>query len=370
MRQPTGHRGQAATRYDGKEAVDRRDPFLDNAKYLTIVLVAVGHTWAPLSGDSRAVSALYYLLYTFHMPMFVLISGYLSRSFEGTPRQLKRLVTGLLVPYLIFQTLYTLLLRWVGDDPDRGFQYHQPAFALWFLVALFLWRLTAPVWKRLRLSLPVSLVIAVAAAVTPALGDELSLMKVAQFLPFFVLGLQLRPEHFRSLRRRTVRVLALPVAAGALAVSYASVPYISGAPFLHDRSAQDLGLPAWLGVVMTLASFGCALVMTTCFLAWVPRGHTGFTSLGTGTLYAYLLHVYPLRLAREWGLFETGWAGRPLNQALLTALAAGTMTLLCTAPVRRAFRWAVEPRPEWFFRQAPDSGTPPPAARRNRSGHR
>lgn len=46
----------------------KRDAFFDNAKYLAIVLVAMGHAWEPLRGDSRAAAALYITVYTFHMP--------------------------------------------------------------------------------------------------------------------------------------------------------------------------------------------------------------------------------------------------------------------------------------------------------------
>ena len=91
------------------------------------------------------------------MPAFIIVSGYLSRSFEGKPRQIKRLVAGLLVPYLVFQTVYTFFMRLGRRRPGpRTPAYQEPGFALWFLVALFLWRLTAPVWQRLRWPLPVS----------------------------------------------------------------------------------------------------------------------------------------------------------------------------------------------------------------------
>ncbi len=44
-----------------------RDPFFDNAKYLAIVLVAIGHSWEPLRSGSRSVTALYTLVYAVHM---------------------------------------------------------------------------------------------------------------------------------------------------------------------------------------------------------------------------------------------------------------------------------------------------------------
>lgn len=337
-----------------------RDAYLDNAKYLTIVLVAVGHAWAPLTGDSRSTSALYYLLYTFHMPAFIVVSGYLSRSFEYRPRQIRRLLTGIVVPYLVFQTLYTLFMRWAADDPEREFSYQEPEFALWFLMALCLWRLTTPVWRQLRWPLPVAVAVAVAASVTPSVGNDLDLMRVAQFLPFFVLGLRLQPRHFEMVRRRVVRAVAVPVAAGALVVSYAAVPYISAAPFLHDKPTQELGLPSWLGAATTLTAFGCALVMTVCFLAWVPRRHMWFTPLGAGTLGAYLLHVYPVAYAKEFGWFEEEGARHPLDRFAITVLAVMVMTLLCTTPVRRALRFVLEPRMRWFFTPRANGAAPAP----------
>ncbi|NED86233.1 hypothetical protein G3I76_39870, partial [Streptomyces sp. SID11233] len=68
-----GKPGAEAGGAAGKAAAKRRDPFFDNAKYLAILLVAMGHAWEPLRGDSRAASALYIFVYTFHMPAFIII---------------------------------------------------------------------------------------------------------------------------------------------------------------------------------------------------------------------------------------------------------------------------------------------------------
>ncbi len=122
----------------------QRDAFFDNAKYAAIVLVAVGHAWEPLRDGSRTVDALYMLVYAFHMPAFIIVSGYFSRSFDGRPAQLKRLVTGLVVPYVVFETAYTLYTRWTDQEPDRPVSLLDPLYLTWFLAALFLWRLTTP----------------------------------------------------------------------------------------------------------------------------------------------------------------------------------------------------------------------------------
>ncbi|WP_322656318.1 acyltransferase family protein [Streptomyces justiciae] len=332
----------------GRPAEDR-DAFFDNAKYLAIVLVASGHAWEPLRDGSRTVSALYMLVYAFHMPAFIVVAGYFSRNFDASPRRLRRLVTGVALPYVVFETAYTFWTRWTDGVPDRPVSLLEPLYLTWFLAALFMWRLTTPVWRHVRWPLPLALGVAVPASVTPSIGEDLDLQRTLQFLPYFVLGLCLRPEHFRLVRRRAARVLAVPVFVGALGVAYWAVPRLSGAWFYHRDSVQELGAPGWSGLVMTPVLFGCSVLLVACFLAWVPGRRTWFTTLGAGTLYGYLLHGFVARGSEPWGWYEPAWVHGPLGAVVVTAVAAVTVTLLCTPPVRRVFRFAVEPDLPWVF---------------------
>ncbi|MCK7624225.1 acyltransferase family protein [Streptomyces sp. RS10V-4] len=337
-----------------------RDAFFDNAKYLAIVLVAMGHAWEPLRDGSRAAAALYLTVYAFHMPAFIIISGYFSRSFDLRKDRLQRLITGVAVPYVLFEVAYTFFKRWADDDPGYPISLLEPWYLTWFLIALFIWRLTTPLWKIVRWPLPLALAIAVLASLSPEIGDDLSLQRVLQFLPFFVLGLNLRSEHFRLVRRRAVRIAALPVAAGALAFAYWAAPRMNAAWFYHRDSAQELGAPWWSGAVMTLAMFGCSLVLVACFFAWVPGRPMWFTALGAGTLYGYLLHGFLAKGSRFWGWYHHAWLHTPWGEILLTLIAGTVVTLLCTPPVQRIFRFAMEPRMTWAFKPDP-VGTGPGA---------
>ncbi|MFJ3867445.1 acyltransferase family protein [Streptomyces nigra] len=300
----TGRR-QGRAPAEPRRAPAARDPFLDNAKYLAVLLVAAGHAWEPLREGSRAVTALYTLVYAFHMPVFALISGHLSRHFEATPSQLARLLTGVAIPYIAFETAYTLFTRWSSDDPDRPITLLDPLYLTWYLAALFIWRLTAPAWRAVRRPAPWALAIAALATLTPSLGDDLVLQRVLQFLPYFVLGLRLGER---------------------------------GDARLHD------GLPAWTGPWTTLATFACSLTLAACFLACVPRHRTWFTPLGAGTLYAYLLHGFLAQTAEHEGWYGGVWLRHPTGAAILTLLAAALTTALCTPPVRH-LRQAVLEKP-------------------------
>jgi fucose 4-O-acetylase-like acetyltransferase len=328
----------------------QRDAFFDNAKYLAIVLVAVGHAWGQLLDDG-AVETAYRVVYTFHMPAFILISGYFSRSFDLRPKHVRRLITGVVVPYVVFETAYSLFQRYGNDEPGHGITLLDPTYHLWFLCALFVWRITTPVWKAVKHPLPVSLVLAALGSVSPQIGDDLELQRVLQFLPFFVLGLTLRPEHFRMVKRRSVRLASVPVFVAAALTAWATMPYLRLGWLYHSDSAQELGTAWWTGPVMVWATLGCSLVTTVCFFAWVPRRRMWFTSLGAGTVYGYLLHAFLVRAGNYTDFYDRPALHEPLGVLGLTVFAAAAVTLLCTRPVQRALRCVVEPRMEWAFRR-------------------
>ena len=130
------------------------------------------------------------------------------------------------------------------------------------------------------------------------------------------------------------------------------MPRMSGAWFYHRDSAAELEAPSWYGPVMTLVTFGCSMVLVACFLAWVPGRRTWFTVLGAGTLYGYLLHGFVIKGAVKLDLFEADVLSTPPGRILVSAAAALMVTVLCSPPVRRVFRYVVEPRLDWARKPA------------------
>ncbi|MEU1280501.1 acyltransferase family protein [Streptomyces sp. NPDC005805] len=329
-----------------------RDPYFDNAKYLAIVLVAVAHAWEPVMDGSRAARALYMIIYTFHMPAFILISGYFSRSYQGKPHQIRRLLTGIALPYVVFEVAYSLFAKYAGGDSGQKITLLDPYYLTWFLAALFIWRLTTPLWRVVKWPLPIALAIAVAAALTPGIGADLNLQRVLQFLPFFVLGLCMKPEHFRMLRRREVKLLTLPLLAGTALFAYWLAPDITLRWFYRSSAVQDIGTEWWSGALIVLGFFGCAAVLTAAFLAWVPSRQSWMTALGAGTICGYLLHGFVVKACDYLGVFaENDWLSGPIGLVTITLVMAGVVTLLCTPPVRRLMRPVTEPDMAWAFRK-------------------
>jgi fucose 4-O-acetylase-like acetyltransferase len=330
-------------------ATGKRDSLLDNAKFLLIVLVFVGHAVRP-GEKTGAGQALYYWIYLFHMPAFVLISGYLSKSYDSTAKRVDKLVTSLAVPYLIFWGVYALQLLSDGKNLPGG--PLDPLWITWFLVALLVWRLTVPVWRRLRWPVLTSLAISLAAAFVET-GDALGVARILSLLPFFVVGLVLQPRHLDLLRRPLVRVCSALVMIATAVLTYThlrgySREWVYWRETLADRDFEILpyGIPA------RLVFLGLAFALTAALLSLMPRQRTWFTRFGALTLYVYLLHGLVIRVGTQFGWYEytgqllSGHAELVLN---LTLAVAWTL-LLCTPWVRKATGWAVEPRLDWILR--------------------
>lgn len=330
--------------------VPARDSRLDNAKFLLLALVVIGHALEPLR-DYGLTSAIYYWIYFFHMPAFILISGYLSRSFDASSRRVEKLVLSLAVPYLFFWTIHQAIYTVERGGLPDSLSLLKPTWTLWFLVALFVWRLSVPVWKRLRWPVVIAVLISVFASTTD-LGTTLSLGRVLSFLPFFVLGLSLRREHFFFLDKLWVRLCSVVIlgvtAFLAIPISdHLSRDWLFWRDSLTDRDIDPL-MPS---IGIRLAFMGLALVMTIAVLALTPKRRTWYTDLGAYTLFVYLGHSVVLILLKASPWYDVLKGTGPIGLGLTLVLALALIFLLYTPWARKSMRWLVEPNFTWLLRQ-------------------
>ncbi|MFI6918984.1 hypothetical protein ACIBIZ_03445 [Nonomuraea spiralis] len=96
--------------------------------------------------------------------------------------------------------------------------FFDPYYLTWFLLSLFLWRLSTPVWQQLKWPLAVAVVLSLLTGLD-RLPGELAMNRTFALLPFYVLGLMLRPEHFAWLRRPHMRLAGFCVLGLGLAVA-------------------------------------------------------------------------------------------------------------------------------------------------------
>ena len=170
-----------------------RNPWLDNVKMVLVTLVVAGHAIGLIERDTLGRHWVYDFIYLWHIPAFVFVSGYLSKSFEWDRRRMKGLLYTLAIPYLIFEpALYYYRLAVVGET-EPGLLWLQPHWTMWYLIVLLMWRLVTPILKLHWLFLPGSVVVSLAGGLITT--DYLMIPRFLGLLPFYVLGLHLKPRH-------------------------------------------------------------------------------------------------------------------------------------------------------------------------------
>jgi fucose 4-O-acetylase-like acetyltransferase len=339
-------------------AAKRRVPLWDNARWIAITLVVVGHAILKLIHDSDAAYEVYLFIYAFHVPVFVGVSGYFAKSGPPGTRQLQRLLTDIVFPYFIFETIWTVIHWLLGGA--FWLDYSSASWTLWFLIALAIWRLTLPYLVLLRYPLVIAIIASVGTGYIASIDSTFAISRTLGLLPFFVFGWKLRQWQV------TGRWLALRPAvvwrwrAGALAlfttlavVIVANIDALRASQIrrflLYDEPYAAIGYDSpWAGGIR-LGLMLLAFALTVAFLLLMPRRRTWFSSLGAATLYIYLLHTFFLYPLRESGVLDGPKPAWVLPAMIV--LSVGISVLLSQPFVKTLTRPLIQPRARWLFRR-------------------
>lgn len=124
-----------------------RSVYLDVVKGMAIILVVLGHSIQYGTADS--INGQYYddplfiFIYSFHMPLFMLVSGYLfygSVMRHTFKHNIKNRFSGLVVPFIVWNTLYLFFDRYINPSYDKlslGGVVSSYLGSFWFLWTIF-----------------------------------------------------------------------------------------------------------------------------------------------------------------------------------------------------------------------------------------
>ena len=169
-----------------------RDNRIDSLKGLLIILVVLGHFITTLDNSNIINHAVMGLIYVFHMPLFILVSGYFTKSpKQQTARDLWHGVLNIAITLAVFQLLNSIWVSFAGRDFFKALRT-VPFGVLWYLMSLIFWRILLyytpkPLLRRPWLYLAIALALSILCGLTH-LGTFLSLQRTLNFFVFFLLG--------------------------------------------------------------------------------------------------------------------------------------------------------------------------------------
>ena len=266
---------------------------IDNFKVLLIFLVVFNHIIAfNLVKVDTVVRYVWYAITIFHMPAFIFVSGYLSKKPQNVLKNFKNL----LIPYILGYSLTWYSQIWLGRSVD--YEILRPTgTVMWYILALFIYRLTIEALGKIRFIVPLSIIIALWAGTRPEFTTFLSASRIVVFFPFFVAGYLWKSEYITAVRKFKGKWVLVPISGVLLWAipNYMISNEMGVAIFRGNHGYKLCGLTDPEGIVIRLLMYLVSFILIYTFLALLPDIKLPLTYVGRHTMGIYFFH-YPIMI--------------------------------------------------------------------------
>ncbi|MFJ4297483.1 acyltransferase family protein [Curtobacterium sp. NPDC089689] len=292
----------------GSGVVGDRSVAVDLVRVIGVIAIVAGHTW-----DQRHFAQAG--IYTWHVPVFFVLTGYLWKSGRSTRVELARRTRTLLVPYVSWLVLVTVI--WfgfraaVGDSFDShtlkllllgGNWISRPYSAFWFVTCLFAAAVLLRWLEHVHRFLPW---FAAGIGLAWCIGDRYPLAMIPESL-----GVALPAIFFMLigvLLRRFRHTIDRPVLVGSLLLVPAWWLGWSGALDTLNMKGANLGTPVLSALMAGAISCGLLLVVEGTehrLPAWARR--LVFV-VAACAIPVILTHTLSLAITERLGLPSSKW---------------------------------------------------------------
>lgn len=274
------------------KTVTTRDGRLDSLKGFLILLVVIGHiigeSGITESGaHSIAWGGVRIWIYIFHMPLFVLLSGYFTRR-NNSSVELVHSLKGLASSLIVFQII-SLVFLYVIKHEFSALYLVTPYWTLWYLLSLVFWRIILYYTPNRLLQNPIlyliiaSLVSILSGLILPY-GRILSIQRTLSFYPFFLLGYYMGNARIVVPINKTTRIASLLIIVCLSCVVFGgALPSYSGKLLLGAYRYPINQL------LTKLVLFLFSILMSLSFYI-VFKENSVLAKIGRDSLFYYLYH--------------------------------------------------------------------------------
>ncbi len=319
--------------------MDTRDSYLDNLKLILVLCVVCTHFLFEYR-DTPMMISLFNSMCGFIMPVFIFISGYLSKNIRT---QRSKDILSLLIPYFILEIL-NLLYSKVTHMGYGNKSLLTPTYQNWYLLSLFFWRLIVPYFRVIKptFAIIIAFIISISAGFVSQFGEFLSLYRTFFYLPVFLLGYYARDIYKITERPKWQRYVALLMFLG-FTTSLGIISYNDQfkADDIFYAYLPNFGYNGdWHSFFLRNIALFSSIICGYCFLYLIPKKRVFFTKMGINTLYVYLFHMFLV-----FPIIKLAGVYQPLFTELVIILSAIGITLfLSYSPVAMALKVITYPR--------------------------
>lgn len=303
----------------------KRNYAFDNLKGILIYLVVLGHlTFSFSHANTEFGLKLTSFIYFFHMPLFLIISGYFSKK-----KIAKETMIQLLLLFLFMNVSYTIYDYLVTGR----FQLFIFKYSSWYILLLLLYRLVLRnsrvlnlIKKRPAFILTTSLIVAV---VTGFFKADLFILRIFENWVYFLVGFLLR-DHSQLLKKKIPKCLTVILFVFCFSIVFLvsfvyshNILYYLGETYTNYKDSI-------VKLIIIITNIG---IFYTSVQLLPDRRLPLLTHMGKNSLYIYVFHRIPTLIITELIM---------LDRKLAYIVMAVAAFLLCLILCSKVVVWATD----------------------------
>lgn len=278
---------------------NNRIAYWDNLKAILIFLAVLGHIIIGVPGKNGLILMVEYYIYIFHMPAFIFVSGFFSKSYIKRLRETGKLEVNKIFGYMCLYIIFVLLLWFVAfyfkGKPLSSVDFLNVSSAPWYMIAMVIWLLILPVFASMDRKSSLILVFCIGVFV-PAAGkitNFLSLGRAINFMPFFVLGYYFQEEWISNIKKKKrYKLFAASIFLILALVVYKYLAIIKKYSYFLFQSRGYSECPMRLTHCMIVKALYYLVVslIIMALLVLCPKREGFVSRIGANTLSIYIGH--------------------------------------------------------------------------------
>lgn len=278
----------------------KRIALWDNLKFLLIIFVVIGHYTQQFRADNEILQRIYVFIYSFHMPIFIFVTGLFSKK-AVDEKNIKKVL-----PYLTCFFATTLILfitrALLGWAPV--FELFSPSGISWYLMSMFFMFLITMLIKdyKPQYIFVLSLIIGVMCGfVQTENPDFFTWMRTLTFYPFFCLGyISDREKIEKATNKISIKITAVIFFVAIYLLIYFYPKQANKISILNTarHTYSELGRFAPYGWELRLLTYAISFAAIFLLISLIPRKKIkDFTVFGERTLGIYMFHYVIVYIA-------------------------------------------------------------------------
>lgn len=277
--------------------VKKRDEYFDNLKGFLIILVIIGNSLEAASTKSIDTHFFVLLLYIFHMPLFVFLSGYFSKLSNRTTKEKVKNTLKIYVCAQIFYNVFNFFL--FGMEGSKA-GILLPHWTLWYLLSMIFWYIISDYIGNYKKWIIGSIIYAMLAGLDNTIGTTGSASRTIFFLPFFIMGMAFKEEYITILRKNKLKFLISSIVIIILLwVINEDTPI--ELLFEYTKYTWYFNRP-WFPMFLRGFHYISAIIVGITIMVLMPKKIGKLNQIGKRSLIMYLTHTGVIKILSKFGV--------------------------------------------------------------------